>query len=247
MEEARRFLRYVIPGLLFFIEVSIYLFFSAHAQFIFSIREWGKDLAFPITIFLASGGMGFLLGVLYHSLYWTIGFRTFAVNHIPLIQDCVNRDWLKLKRRANNSDLNVSQLTQTGAWRVVTAYWHERREFSKRIKGANDRTDSLTDIMHGLGATLIGSLISIPTWIYIHKKLVCSYPSWFYYILPLAFLFFNFLNFRRVVKNCQGVVDIIMSDDISKEYDKNKTAVVMYLSSIDYVDEPVQKQSIRNA
>ncbi|MBW2741707.1 MAG: hypothetical protein JRE64_23335 [Deltaproteobacteria bacterium] len=236
MEEARRFLRYVIPGLLLFIEVSIYLFFSAHAQFISSLRKWGKDLAFPVTIFLASGGVGFLLGVVYHSIYWTKGFRALAVNHVPLIQDCVERGWLKLTHRGDGSKLDISKLTQSGAWRVVTAYWHERRECSERIKAANARTDSLTDIMHGLGATFVGSLFSIPLWIYIHKKIVCSYPSWFYYLLPLAFLFLNFVNYHRVVKDFRSVVDIIMSDDIKKEYDENKTPVVMNLSSKDYVD-----------
>lgn len=91
--------------------------------------------------------------------------------------------------------------------------------------------------MHGLGATFVGSLFSIPLWIYIHKKIVCSYPSWFYYLLPLAFLFLNFVNYRRVIKDFQSVVDIIMSDDIKKEYDENKTPVVMNLSSKDYVDK----------
>lgn len=237
MEEARRFLRYVIPGLLFFIEVSIYLFFSAHAKFISLFRNFGKDLAFPVTIFLASGGVGFLLGVFYHSFYWTKGFRALAVNHMPLIQDCIERGWLKLTHRGDGSELEISKLTQSGAWRVVTAYWHERRECSERIKAANARTDSLTDIMHGLGATLVGSLFSIPVWIYIHKKLMGSYPALFYYLLPLTFLFFNFVNYRRVVKDFQSVVDIIMSDDIKKEYDENKTPVVMNLSPIDYIDK----------
>jgi len=103
MEEARRFLRYVIPGLLFFIEISLYLFFSAHRQFISALKELGKDLAFPVSLFLASGGIGFLLGVLYHSLYWTKGFRALVVTHLPLIKDCIGRDWLVLTKREDGS------------------------------------------------------------------------------------------------------------------------------------------------
>lgn len=235
MEEARRFLRYVIPGLLFFIEISLYLFFSAHAQFSSFLREYGKDLAFPVTVFLASGGVGFLFGVIYHSFYWTEINRFFGVNHMPLMQDCVERGWLKLVLRKDGTNLNISKLTRSGAWRVVTAYWHERRECSKKIKAANARTDSLTDIMHGLGTTFFGSLCAIPLWIYIHKMLVCSYPSWFYYFIPLGLLFLNGVNYCRVVRDFQSIVDIIMSDDIKSEYEKNKTAVVVNLSSIDYV------------
>ncbi len=62
MNEARRFFRYVIPGLLFFSELFLYLFFSANVQFVELLKEFqyfGKELAFPVTLFLVSGGVGF--------------------------------------------------------------------------------------------------------------------------------------------------------------------------------------------
>ena len=244
MEETRRFLRYVIPGLLFFIEISLYLFFSAYRQFISALKEWGKDLAFPVSLFLASGGIGFLLGVFYHFLYLTKGFRKLAVTHLPLIKDCVKRDWLKLEKREDGSKLEIETLTQSGAWRVVTAYWHERRECSNRIKAANARTDSLTDIMHGLGATFVGSVLTIPLWIYLHTKLVCAYPPWFYYPLPVIISIIHFVNYRRVIKDFQSIVDIIMSDELREEHDKRDAPAIINLSSIDYTDQGKKKGSV---
>ncbi|MFA4932785.1 MAG: hypothetical protein WC625_07770 [Caldisericia bacterium] len=241
MEEARRFFRYIIPGLLFFIEISLYLFFSANNQFIQFLREWGKDISFSVTLFLTSGGMGFLLGVVYHTLYWTKGIRRLVVNHVPLIKDCVKRGWLELARRRDGSNINISTLTQSGAWRIVIAFWHERRECSKRIKAANARTDSLTDIMHGLGVTLVGSLLSIPIWVCIHAKLVCTYPSWYYYLPPVLISSLHFVNYRRVIKDFQSIVDIIISNEIKNEYDKNNAPVIMHLSSIDYSDRAQKK------
>jgi hypothetical protein len=229
MEEARRFFRYVIPGLLFFIEISLYLFFSACTQFSQFLREYGKDLSFPVTVFLASGGVGFLFGVIY-----SIGFREFGgVNYKPLIQDCVERGWLKLVLRKDGTNLSSSEVTQSVAWRIVTSYWHERRESSEKIKAANARTDSLTDIMHGLGATIVGSICAFGFWIYIHTVLAGSCPSWYCFIIPLVLSCLLGLNYYRVVKDCQSVVSIIMSDDIKSESEKNKAPVVVNLDSID--------------
>jgi len=242
MEEARRFLRYVIPGLLLMIEVSLYLWLSSYQQFVQLIKELGEDIAFPISIFLASGGIGFLLGVVYYTLYWTKGIRLIAVNHLPLIEDVVKRGWLKLQRRDDGKEVDVKELTQSGAWRIVTSFWHERKESSLRIKAANARTDSLADIMHGLGTTFIGSIIAIPVWVFTHFKFSGESPCLYLYIIPLLISFVHFVNFRRVTKDLQSVVDIIMADEFQEEFfQKGRTPTIMNVTSID-----LQKPKIRN-
>ena len=247
MEEARRFLRYVIPGLIFFIEVSLYSIFSAQGEFIAVLKEWGKNIAFPISIFLASGGVGFFLGVAYHTLYWTKGFRSLVVTHVPLIKDCVERGWLKLQNREDGTDLAVESLSQSGAWRVVTAYWHERREASAKIKAADPRTDSLTDIMHGLGAAFMGSILAIGFWIYTHFKLTGESPSWFFYVLPIFISCVHFVNYRRVVKDFQSIVDIIMTDDMKDNYEENEAAIIIGLSHNDLSGKTKKERNTRNA
>jgi hypothetical protein len=173
MKEARRFLRYVLPGLVLLIEVCLYLWISSYHQFVQLIKEFGKDVAFPVSVFFASGGIGYLLSLIYHVLYWATGIRELvAVDHRPLIKDAVNRKWLKLQRRGDEGEVNVKELTQAGAWCIVTSFWHERKESSKRIKGANSRIDSLSDITHGLGTTVIGSIIAIPLWQCAHNRLL---------------------------------------------------------------------------
>jgi hypothetical protein len=234
MEEARRFLRYVIPGLVFLIEITLYLSLSVNGGFLKSLRDLGKDLGFALLLFLASGGLGFLLGVVYHSLYWTTGFCKLVVTHLPLVKDCIERGWLKLQKREDGSELDVNVLTQSGAWRIVTAFWHERKESSQRIKAANSRTDSLTDIMHGLGTTFIGSILAIFAWIFVHRKLLGQFPYIEYYIIPLSVSYIHFINWRRVIEHFQSVVAIIVCDELQEIYIKNETPVVMNVAPIDY-------------
>lgn len=111
MEEARRFLRYVIPGLVLIIEVSFYLWLIDHKQFIELIKELKEisenGIGLPISVFLASGGIGFILGVIYRVLSRFFGLRElFMINHQPLIVDAVERDWLELQRRENGINVD---------------------------------------------------------------------------------------------------------------------------------------------
>jgi len=89
MQDARRFLRYVIPGLVFVLEVSLYLFVSCRAEFVEFISSWAEAwyAGFPISVFVGSGGIGFLLGVIYHVLYQYPPLSCLAVDHRPLIRD----------------------------------------------------------------------------------------------------------------------------------------------------------------
>lgn len=243
MKETRRFLRYVIPGLVFIIEVSLYLCLFSCQGFVKSIKDIGNNLnvniAFPVLVFLASGGIGFFLGVIYHTIFGTAGFQLLAVDHRPLIEDVDRRGWLRLQRRGTGITVNATNLTQPGAWRIVNSFWHERTGSSERIKAANQVIDYLTDIMHGLGIALIGSVIAVLAWLFIHFKFPAKFP-WlvpcerFLYIIPFIIIIFHFINFQRVAKNFQSVVDIIISDELQEEFSKKGKPTIINVAQIDY-------------
>ena len=88
--------------------------------------------------------------------------------------------------------------------------------------------------MHGLGATFVGSVLSIPLWIYTHFKLVSAYPSWYHYIIPIIVTVIHFINFRRVIKSFQSVVDIIFCNEFKEESTKKNGPVIINLATIDH-------------
>jgi len=134
MSEARRFLRYVIPGLVFLIEVALYLWLSDYSlcetqkSFTNFIKNQSKDIAFPITLFVASGGIGFLLGILYHTLYWIEEIPNIflpRVNHTQLIESAINGGWIEVYKYKNRNLSLVNTLNRSDAWCSVTAFCHE--------------------------------------------------------------------------------------------------------------------------
>jgi hypothetical protein len=238
MEDARRFLRYVIPGLLFLIETFIYLILSSKTPIDKIMEDFIKgssnNLALPISIFILSGGIGFLLSIIYHFLYWTFPFRKLVVNYIPLIIDCVNNEWLQLKNRKDESNINISALTQYGAWRAINAYLNGRKGYSERIKSGITRTDSLSDLLHGLGTSVIGSLLAIVMWVYFLINLPCKfYPTIFVILLSIAIFIIHYRNYRHVIKDFESIVGIIMTDEIKENFENFGEKTVIYLSEID--------------
>ena len=233
MKEAQRFLRYVIPGLIFLIEVSLYLFLSTPYEFVQFVKDWKllKNSGTPISTFLISGGLGFFFGVFYHVLYWRGCLP--VVKHCRLIKVAINRNWLKL-----NQEFNVKELDQMQAMCLIMAFWHERKESSIRIKEANPRVESLTDIMHGLGTAFIGSIIAIPLWLFIYWKFAEKSPCTFSFVITLIIsllvVITHYYNYKNVVTNVQRVVNIIIADELEEEYSKKRTPLIMNVIANDF-------------
>jgi hypothetical protein len=185
------------------------------------MKNKSKDIAFPITLFVASGGIGFLLGVVYHTLYWrewTIKILPRA-DHTQLIERAIDRKWLEIYEHKNKDFIPTNAITRSDAFCIVTAFWHEHLKEFNKIESANPRVVSLTDIMHGLGATYFGSIFALIVLI-IYIILSGDIFRW-YWIFPgviaLFFALFHLHNFDNTVKQVQEIVDMVFID-VLREY-----------------------------
>lgn len=239
MEDYKRFFRYVIPGLVFIIEVSVYLLLSAKEFSNWIINNCnnlkdGFDIA--VTAFLLSGGIGYLLGVFYHALFHMVRntkkfWGCFIVDHLSLLKDAIKRNWLNLERREDGNEvITPDGLTQEGAWRIVTVFLNTRMESSERIKSAKQRLEGYGDIMHGAGTMFVSSIIAIPVWLNIHYNLSNNCPIWILLFSILIFLI-HLANYVNVVKDYQGVSNVIIANELQNEWCNNdKEPIIMYIS-----------------
>jgi hypothetical protein len=200
LEEAKRFLRYGIPGLIMMIEFLGYLLISGDICFS-KLIEWvkGNNVGIAVSAFLASGGLGFLLGVIYYTFVWQeeeprwilngpwrktpvpwlwrkaawlgkkLGIKLGADFH-RVLEKAVSKTWLKLLCYPNGKEVQATKLTKRGVWRILTSYLAMRMETSLRIKGAFPRMERFANLVHGLGTTYLGSFVALVSFLCVNIR-----------------------------------------------------------------------------
>lgn len=245
MEEYRRFFRYVLPGLIFAIELSIFVFLS-------DIEELQRTINFilyhnkiseiigigtSIVAFLATGGLGYIFGSIYHVSFHIIrnkGTRYVGVDHRSAVVNAASNNWIALKKIENDDyDVDSKQITPSGAWRIITSYWNERVETSQIIKSAEPRSKSLADILHGTGTSFIAASVAIFTWIFI-LLYYHSLPNIISIAVVVITLLIHAFNYAFVVKDYQGVINTNAVHAMRDFASANKCPDIILVSTSDY-------------
>lgn len=252
MEQAERFFRYIVPGLTMIIEFFAYVCIS---QLLLLFFPFSRDVSFSYFIgrmtntgiaalaFLASGGIGFLLGVAHYTIVWsewaTKGKLKIGADLWNFLQQAELQGWLKLG--CGNNDVGTTKLTKRGAWRVVTSYLSTRAETSPRIKGAIPRMERLANLVNGLGTTWVGSvfallffMIYLDSWIFLKKFGFSSYYLLFLaltLVIPLVMPFIHYRNFKGVTEDYESFVGAILLNEFEYEFNDNEphTAIKLHV------------------
>jgi hypothetical protein len=223
-----------MPGLVFLFLIALYLVISllgrkAILAYFFSQlfnRNWAT-IGVIITAFVASGAIGFILTSIYYSFYWSCLWNLVGmpgVDHSSFLKYLKDNGYIKIINRENCTPVD-GKISKSDAWCIITAFWHERLRDSTRFKNANKRTDSMTDIMHGLGATTIGSIIAGLLWVIMYLIIdisptshALSSPCFIVSLCLSIFIFWCFfINYRRVATQFQNIVEIIVTDEMTDE------------------------------
>lgn len=180
MDEARRFMRYVIPGLAAFLEVILILVLNED----YTVLKENADLGTAAIGFFASGIIGFLFSNLYYIIYWKIYLnkksKIARLNYIALVTD--NEVLFK--------DFNIKNLSsQKEAWTVLNTFFNLTH--AEKFEYYEKRTDGLSNILACIGTTwviiLSGMLLGLP---YVHEL-----KEW-YIILNITFIIILPINYH---------------------------------------------------
>src|SRR3970040_1571748 len=76
-EEGIRFFRYVLPGLVFFIETLLFAYIILPEQTVCFLNDHFQELGAAAAVFLASGGLGFIFASIHHFVHWQPCFSCF--------------------------------------------------------------------------------------------------------------------------------------------------------------------------
>lgn len=164
MDEARRFLRFIGPGVLFFVEAA-FLFWLLRPDL---ARQWigaaatKAEFAAVIAGLLASGGLGYFFSAVHHQLHWQSWGS--VIDHESIIKGLVKDGRLKIalidERGITSEPLAADQIGKFESLAIMTAFWHSNRHRSP-IDAADARVTTLSDLAHSLGTARAASLFAV--------------------------------------------------------------------------------------
>lgn len=217
MDEVRRFMRYVLPGLVCILELVIADSLTGMKLF-GDIWELSKESAsVAVGGFLASGALGYIFSNIYFALRSPLGMKNDHKNLLEEIieeYDCkiVIRKETKLLINKCNSG-KIGSLSPRVRWELFNLALHSFHDKSDAMKKFEQEMDRLLDTLHSLGASLFGSVILGLVWLSL--QISWYWDKQFYepfnfilreYLMPqifvllcwlLIFLLFGY-NFRRM-------------------------------------------------
>jgi len=146
MEEAKRFIRFVIPGLaLIFQIIILYLMYWN-----FDIGKIEKFLTLNIAagVFLISGIIGYIFSSLYFLLHWNVYFRISSkLNYIKILEE--NNKIFKVKFKK----VKIDKIDQKEAWVLINVFW--KTLYPNEIETIDKQSGFLCNMLNSLGTTIV--------------------------------------------------------------------------------------------
>lgn len=235
MNEARRILRYVFPGSVFILELVLYALISKIVVIDHSVLELiiPNALGLSALLLFISGAIGFFIAIFWYTISWYIfGCLKLNVNYRDALMTAKERKLLDL-RYSDDREIPPNLLSKNEAWSIFTTIWQGIKESSSVMKGVNGRADILSDIFHGSGIMLIGSIMALIIWGVLFWFRGCQCLE-FTFILALLIVTLHFLNYIQTRNNLRDIYTI--SFFIGLEYKneaENKMFKVYYQSPSD--------------
>lgn len=158
MDEERRFLRYVMPGLVYGIETLLWLFivFQEWTQRLILDLAAKDSLGVALGSVLASGAFGYIFATVHHWCHWHLSIRGILDN-----SDLINR---LLAAGSLSNESNAKKVNRQEALEISLELWYRPRDHSNSFAGETyKKLDSLGDQTHALGTARVASFFSVVT------------------------------------------------------------------------------------
>lgn len=222
MQDAKRFLRYVVPGLVIATEALVIVAVLDDSV----LRTIAKKLlntnalAVALAGLATSGGIGYLASVLHHTFHWFPGLNAVtAVNHSKLVSDLQEARLITVRDVAGNACGPVTD--RWVAWNLTTALWRTRQD-AGIVKAATPNLDSLADLMHSAGSSTIGVLMAGGFSIWLVRFINHAVPLegqrlTLALAVTLGGFFIHYFNYRRVGWHLQAYVYQVLYEGIDSE------------------------------
>lgn len=235
MDEPRRFLRYIIPGLVFGVENIVFLLILFPSWTVDQLKSLQNDsaLASVAAAVLVAGGLGFVFSTLHHAVHWYPWFEWLAaIDHRDLLRFLIQRGILTCYDSRDGSRMpvgNIARLKRLEAWTAVSALWHQRLGTCAQIREAHRRMGAFYDLTHALGTLRVACLAAAMSTLAV-ASFICEFCFQgqailrfiIFVIIAAALLCVHQYSYRTTGRITQRFVDQILTDALIDEYCSGK-------------------------
>lgn len=215
MPEARRFLRYVIPGLVFVSEFLIYagILVPTTLGFVAEILKEAAGLGVVAATLLASGGLGYLFSVIHHELHWLYP-NSAALDYRQLVDNLAKHGHLTLQ------ESSPARESRHAAWIVITSKWNERLTSSERVKAADAKVMAMTDLVHATGTAFIATVFATIGAIVVAASTTTpqSLPrAAIFSVVAFLTAYAYWRSYKRTTMLARGMIEKVLTDTLEEE------------------------------
>lgn len=242
MDEARRFLRYILPGLVFPVMLLITLLISDSDRIICLLEKYSDKQIIGVIggVFLASGTLGYIFSVIYWARYWLkprsickikiIG--DIAIDHKPLLRGLEEGGRIEVVNIFGNR-VDLEGISKREAFVIFSQHWWTSRIENEADKDKFISIDRLADIMHAIGATIISILFSYFVWAISHSWYLISEPSisdvWVL-LMVIALIFVFWKNYWDIHKSLRSLLNSLFANMVENQFEKRGRRVTIRYS-----------------
>ncbi|MCK4607309.1 MAG: hypothetical protein KAU35_08450 [candidate division Zixibacteria bacterium] len=190
--------------------------------------------AIVLAVFFGSGVLGYIFSTVYWSLYWCI--PSVIINYGKPLKALACGDSRMLgvcgeSGQLINDDV-IRRFDKRTAWAIVNQYYNSSMRSDGKRSHIVTYLDGLLDILHGLGATIVGTALSGGTWALIHHSHLGCNRTFFeigdgHLVLVgyTALAFFLVTNYGFTRRNIRVILNSAFATDILDEYNNRGSAV----------------------
>ncbi len=232
MDETKRFLRYVIPGLIMVSEMFIFLYLSLvqNGYPIENIRTSVVNYGIPVIFsgILILTGIGAVMSNFYHVSFNLSGV---GLNYKELVRIVSSSGRVSFRDYSTRRIISVNEITNYGQWRIIDALWHGNKISSGVLGGNVKRTEDLCNLAHSLGTSFVSSILAYVSWNYFYVYITGKNAQIGFQIAFLVLLILHYIATRIVIESAQSVISVILINELENN---PNIPNVLYLTKLEY-------------
>lgn len=233
MGEGEKFIRQILPGLVFLIFSGIQIYSFMPEEYYRFITEMNTSSAIIGVITL--GGIGYIFSNIYFVLTHLIGY---TVSHVNFVQDLVRDKVISLYRNGIEVKAeNNKTITQEEAWSIINTIWYVTLKKGK-MERVTVPISRLSHLLHGIGISFVALLCAIKICFFLFLIYGCCSPIEHYLlssIVSTSFLVLLGVNYHITKKKYYSFVNSAVATAINefknqKDVDSKPKEVIIHYS-----------------